>query len=359
MSKAKVLVAFDSMRYPNTGLFHFGKSLGRALLTNNEDRFNMTFFLHPSTTEFDGDDVQKQYLKKYHKLFYINSAKINLFHFTDQLPRLSPGKVNGKKILTVHDLNQVHENISDKAKAAYLQKLGRSMDACDKIVAISQFAAKDMLRYFPRIQNKLSVIYNGADKLEIVPGHQPGYLPAKTFLFALGMVSAKKNFHVLPALLEGNDYELVIAGIRSPYEAEIIAQAKKYHCENRVKIIGTISEADKAWYYKNCEAFVFPSLAEGFGLPVIEAMHFGKPVFCSTYTSLPEVAGDAAYYFESFDAAAMKQRLQDGLKHFAENKGAEKAMDHAAKYNWDDTARQYLQLYGECLGVNASSSTSP
>ncbi|MBD1364778.1 glycosyltransferase family 4 protein [Mucilaginibacter sp. ZT4R22] len=351
MSLPRILVAFDSMRYPNTGLFYFGKSLGSALLKNNEDRFDLTFFLHPSTTEFDNVNVQKQYLKKYHKLFYINSSNINLFHFTDQIPRLSPDKVNGKKILTIHDLNQMHEDIGGKAKAAYLQKLGRRIAACDKIVAISKFAAKDVLQYFPHIESKLSVIYNGADKLIPAPGHQPAYVPAKPFLFALGILSAKKNFHVLPALLAGNDYELIISGIKSPYEADILAQAKKYNCLDRVKLTGPVSEADKAWYYQHCEAFVFPSLAEGFGLPVVEAMHFGKPVFLSNHTSLPEVGGDAAFYFKSFDAEDMRQVMQNGLKHFAENQGAEKAMANAAKYNWDDTARQYLALYSECLAL--------
>jgi glycosyltransferase involved in cell wall biosynthesis len=163
------------------------------------------------------------------------------------------------------------------------------------------------------------------------------------------MLTAKKNFQVLPALLNGNDMELVIAGIESDYKEKIITEAEKYGCAGRVKITGPISDADKAWYYKNCEAFVFPSLAEGFGLPVIEAMHFGKPVFLSRYTSLPEVGGDAAWYFDSFDGKAMQNTLLNGLREFHDKKLSAVIQQHAIKFNWEHTAKQYLALYQKSL----------
>ena len=353
MNKQGVLVAFDSMRNPNTGLFHFGKSFGRALLKNNRDRFDLNFLLHPSTSEFDRDDVKKRYLKKYHKLFYINTDRFKLFHFTDQLPRLSPAMVTGKKILTIHDMNQVHETLTANAVQKYLSKLRKHIDSCDRIIAISNFVAADVLAHFPDAVNKLSVIYNGADKLEVKPDHQPAYIPKRKFLFTIGMLSLKKNFAVLPALLVGNNYELIISGIKSDYEAVIMEQAQKYKCADRVKITGPVSDAGKAWYYQHCEAFVFPSLAEGFGLPVIEAMHFGKPVFCSNRTSLPEIAGDAAFYFDDFDGVAMREVFKTGMETFRSNNGSEKVIAHASRYNWSSTAQQYLNLYQEVLKHNS------
>jgi glycosyltransferase involved in cell wall biosynthesis len=157
----------------------------------------------------------------------------------------------------------------------------------------------------------------------------------------------KKNFHVLPALLQQNDYELVIAGNLSSqtYIAHILAEAEKYKVSDRVKIIGAISNEERSWYYKNCKAFVFPSIAEGFGLPVIEAMHYGKPVFLSTHTSLPEVGADAAYYFENFDAETMQQTLKNGLIDFNESNMMERAKNRAAVFNWDNTAKSYIKIY--------------
>src|ERR1700751_128658 len=126
-------------------------------------------------------------------------------------------------------------------------------------------------------------------------------------------------------------------------------EAAKFGVADRVKITGPISEEDKAWYYKNCAAFVFPSLAEGFGLPVIEAMHFGKPVFLSTLTSLPEIGGNAAFYFDSFDPEAMQQVFKNGMEQFYAENWEDKVKAHAMKFNWDETAKQYLALYEECL----------
>ena len=110
-----------------------------------------------------------------------------------------------------------------------------------------------------------------------------------------------------------------------------------------------MTESDKAWYYKNCAAFVFPSIAEGFGLPVIEAMHFGKPVFLSKFTSLPEVGGNAAYYFDNFDAKHMQQIFKEGMQDFIARNRADEMLAQADKFSWEQAANQYLELYSECL----------
>jgi glycosyltransferase involved in cell wall biosynthesis len=348
--KKSVLVTFDSMKYPNSGFFSFGKSLGEALLIQNKDRFNFTYYVHKRSIYTFIGDVATIYLSKLHKLIFPGKSKYQLVHFSDQYCRLKPQRVSGKKILTIHDINPIHEKRKSERKVAkHIQKLRRYIELCDKIVTISNFVANDILTYFPEAKEKLSVIYNGADKLYAPEDHIPTYLPQKTFLFTIGFISAKKNFHVLPALLKGNDYELVISGVETPYKDKIMEEAQKHGCADRVTITGTISEYDKAWYYKNCEAFVFPSLAEGFGLPVIEAMHFGKPVFLSKFTSLPEIGGDAAFYFNNFEPEHMLHVLQEGLKEFDDKDLSSKAMAHAEQFDWQKTAQQYLKLYKECL----------
>jgi glycosyltransferase involved in cell wall biosynthesis len=316
MSKAKVLITFDSMKYPNSGFFYFGKSLGNCLLDENK-RFDLTYYLHRRAIYQFDDRVKIQYLSKLHKFFYPSSGKYNLVHFTDQYCRLRPQRVKGKKILTVHDINFMHENLSPRKVKKKTERLTRHIETCDKVVAISHFVAQDILKHFPLAQGKMQVIYNGADKLTVAEDHQPAYRPANPFIFTIGHVAAKKNFAVLP---------------------------------DRVKVIGTINDDDKAWYYKNCLAFAFPSIAEGFGLPVIEAMHFGKPVFLSTHTSLPEVGGDAAFYFDSFDGGAMQLVFAAGMEKYNSTENIrETIMAHAETFNWHNTARQYLALYSECL----------
>jgi len=344
--KPPVLVTFDSMKNANTGLFYFGLGLGNALLQENKDRFRFSFYLKFKNRKIFAGKVRLVFLAKIHKLFFPGRNKYNVVHFTDQFCRLKPELVNARKILTIHDLNPIIE-LKDDARLLpiYFETLGRHITNSDKIVAISQFVADDIAKHFPQAKGKLTVIYNGADKLSPVTGHQPQNIPQKKFLFTIGNVSPKKNFHVLPALLQDNDLHLVIAGTVTDYQHQIMEEAAKFNCADRVTIVGPVSDADKAWYYQNCEALVFPSLAEGFGLPVIEAMYFGKPVFLSNLTSLPEIGGDVGYYFKSFEPAAMQTVLADGLEHFHQNNLSEAAKQRAALFTWERTAQQYMALY--------------
>jgi len=351
VAKPTILLTFDSMKYPNSGFFSFGKSLGDAIIEQNHGRYNLNYYVHKRANYKFDNKVGLVQLTKLHKLFFPQRSRFALVHFTDQYCRLKPQKVTGKKILTIHDINPVHELRKPAHKIEkHLNKLRGYIAECDKIVTISHFVANDIVKYIPEAKDKIRVIYNGADQLTGPDDHIPDYQPKSKFLFTIGYIAAKKNFHVLPPLLVGNGYELIISGMETPYKAKIIEEAEKFGVADRVKITGPISEEDKAWYYKNCAAFVFPSIAEGFGLPVIEAMHFGKPVFLSTHTSLPEIGGDAAFYFPSFEPADMQTAFTKGMAQFTAGNMREKVIAHAKKFDWEQTAREYLALYDEVLG---------
>ncbi|MGI4728558.1 MAG: glycosyltransferase family 4 protein [Janthinobacterium lividum] len=352
MAQPSVLVTFDSMKDTNRGYFSFGKGLGNALIQENQNKFRLTYYLAEHTDSyylFNGT-VNILPFSRWHRIFFPSNNKYDIVHLSDQFCRLRPNKVSAKRIMTVHDMNKVHLKYSKPRRIkAYLKKLGGFISQCDKVVAISKFVANDLLTYFPEAAHKISVIYNGADKLVVPDNHQPVYIPKKSFLFTIGLLSVQKGFHFLPCLLEDNNYELVISGIETPHKSRIIEEAEKFGCRDRVIITGPIAEADKAWYYKNCSAFLFPSIAEGFGLPVIEVMHFGKPVFLSKYTSLPEVGGDAAYYFDDFEPLHMQQIFAKGMKDFNNHMRADEIINQANKFSWEQAAQQYLKLYQACL----------
>ena len=176
-------------------------------------------------------------------------------------------------------------------------------------------------------------------------------MPERPFLFTIGTVLPKKNFHVLPCLLTDNNYELIIAGVKSEYEERIMQEAIRFGVADRVKIIGTVPEAQKHWYLQNCEAFLFPSIAEGFGLPVIEAMYYQKPIFLSDHTCLPEIGGDYAYYFNNeFNEREMREEFRRGMENF--NSGGvdkEKIRQHALSFSWDPAATRYWHNYEKLL----------
>jgi glycosyltransferase involved in cell wall biosynthesis len=147
-------------------------------------------------------------------------------------------------------------------------------------------------------------------------------------------------------LLLDNDYELIIGGLNNhSYAKQVIAAAETYGVGNRVKLTGPITEEEKYWYYKNCDAFLFPSYAEGFGLPVIEAMHYGKPVFISTKTCLPEIGGNAAYYFHSFESQPMRKAFAGGMQHYQRTQPQQLIKERAAFFSWKKAAQQYIDVY--------------
>jgi len=345
--KPSLLITIDSMRYANTGLHTFGSGLCRELLRQGGAGWDFSLYAAPKQRDFLGDGPRYVRHSKLHRFFFPHTTPYDLVYFSDQYCAFGPAQVKGRTVMTVHDLNQIYEHPPGSARLLkYMRRMRRKVAGVDRIVAISQYVADDLERVFPEATGKISVIHNGSDFSLAPSGHVPRHRPPGRFLFGLGMVCAKKNFHVLVPLLRGNDLTLVIAGIvKEEYRATIEAEAEKWGVAGRVVVTGPVSQHDKDWYYANCDAFMFPSLAEGFGLPIIEAMHHGKPVFASDLTSLPEVGGDAAYYFTDFEPERMARVFADGMAHFAAHDGAAVARRHASQYTWERAAAAYLELF--------------
>ena len=110
--------------------------------------------------------------------------------------------------------------------------------------------------------------------------------------------------------------------------------------------ISNVTESQKAWLYAHCAAFLFPSLMEGFGLPPIEAMFFGKPVVVARRTCLPEVCGEGAAYWDDFEPHRMRQVVEARLQAHQQDSGlAQRVRQQAQRYTWPHAAARYLALY--------------
>jgi glycosyltransferase involved in cell wall biosynthesis len=349
IQKKKLVFDAERMKYPHTGLYHYCLQLGRALQNIVDDNTEeLKFYVRPGHEKSFGENAH--YIEQHglHK-FFMPTKNTTVWHTTYQATNYFPFRRNVKVVFTIHDLNVVHENkMSPKRLQKELNKIQKRMDAADHIVAISHFTLADIKKHLKLNSKPASVIHNGCNIQLIKNIVSPKNLPSAQFLFTLGTINAKKNFHVLPCLLVGNNRQLVIAGITDDenYKQIIIKEAEKNGVADRVIFTGPINENDKQWYMKNCDAFVFPSLAEGFGLPVIEAMYFGKLVILSNATALPEIGGSDAYYFEDFEPSNMRAVLQRALKNFQENPDAESKMKARAKmFTWEDAAKKYLEVY--------------
>jgi glycosyltransferase involved in cell wall biosynthesis len=162
-----------------------------------------------------------------------------------------------------------------------------------------------------------------------------------------------KNFHVLLDLVERlPDARLVIAGKKAtPYGEFLDREVARRGLGDRVVMPGEVTDGDRQWLYEHCEGFLFPSLTEGFGLPVLEAMQCGRPVFLSRGTSLPEVAGSQGFYFDSYAPAEMAAVIRAGLERFhADRDAGDRLRRHAAGFSWQATAAGYARVYERVLG---------
>lgn len=345
-------IAFDCerMKYPHTGLFEYCRKLGLALAENARQDEEVKYYIREADKQFFNQDSKFLLQNTLHKFIFPRYRNIDLWHVTHQTSLYAPRSPRVKRVLTIHDLNFLYEEKADWKQKNYLKKHQKNIDQADHIIAISNFTKQDIIKHLHVGDKPITVIYNGCAEETISGEIQPAYLPPVPFLFALGTVNPKKNFHVLVPLLVNNDFELIIAGrTDDDYEKKIMAEAEKHQVSNRVKVIGPVADQDKTWYFKNCEAFLFPSLAEGFGIPPIEAMRFGKPTFLSKSTSLPEIGGDAAYYFNSYDPEDMQKVFMEGMQDYYDRKPAESIIKHARQFNWDTSAKAYWNVYRKTL----------
>ena len=254
-------------------------------------------------------------------------------------------------MLTIHDLNCLHEGRTPKEQRDSLNKTQRLIDRSDAIVCISHHCKSDVLAHMDVHNKPVHVIHNGTHNVTIPPATPAGYKPSGPFIFTMGYVNRKKNFHTLVPLLKNTEFEMVVAGKLddADYVNRMRILARKLGVSERLHVLGPVSEEDKAWYFKNCQAFILPSLAEGFGAPVVEAMKFGKPIFLSNLTSLPEIGGDVSFYFSSFEPDHMQQVFDDGMVEYQRNGLAKRIVARGNQFSWQEKAMDYLNVYRSLL----------
>ena len=273
-----------------------------------------------------------------------------LWHTLHQLSRLLPPAGTARRLLTIHDLNYL-QGRSWVSRWRYGRNMKALLARTDAVVSISDYTRQVVLRHTPW-QQAISVIHNGVTDLSAQPQQPlPGFEAPRRrpFLLHLSRMAPSKNPQAILGLARvWPEMDFLMCG---PVSADSQALQRAHPAPNVHFRLG-VSDAQKAWAYGHCAGFVFPSFSEGFGLPPIEAMYFGKPVFLSRLTSLPEVGGDAAHYFDSFESLAMRQVVEQGLQTAPARAAALRR--HAQQFSWDRAAAAYLTLYAQMLGLPTS-----
>lgn len=348
----EIILDCDLMRHPNSGLYHYCLNLGNYVQRALENRDEIKMKYYAPLSQAGSFDIKENSIveKKYHKLFKPFLWNCRVWHAPFQSGRVLPDKrkyKNVKVLLTVHDLNPLHEGkplAEQKKSLAHTQGLINKSDA---IVCISEFCKSDVLKHCDVNNKPVHVIHNGTHKVHSPSLSASSYKPARPFLFGMGYINRKKNYHVLLSLVKNTEIELVIAGRldETDYVESIKREAEKMGVADRVFLPGPVSEAEKAWYLSNCTAFVHPSLAEGFGAPVVEAMQFGKPLFLSDKTSLPEIGGDVAFYFSSFEEEHMRCVFEQGMQRYTREEMSGSVINRSKTFDWKKNAEKYIEVY--------------
>jgi glycosyltransferase involved in cell wall biosynthesis len=274
--------------------------------------------------------------------------RFDLWHGLNQLGRIGPPLGTRHSLLTIHDLNTVYHDDEPRVRRN-LRKLRSRLRKFDEVSTLTSHVEGDIRRHLGW-QGAVSVIPNGARDLtahrqqcieDLVPG---------TFLLHLSRMAASKNPRALVELAGiWPEQLIVLAGPHNDDSDQLLAEARERGLHN-LRIVQGVSDAEKAWLYANCQGFVFPSFTEGFGLPPLEAMHFGKPVYLSNRTSLPEVGGEWAAYFHDFDPHAMRQCIESEQPRLLANTSAIRA--HAAQFTWERATQAYLAIYHRLLALS-------
>jgi len=230
----------------------------------------------------------------------------------------------------------------------------------DHCIAISEYTKASFLHFFPHYpEDRITIIPLGVREnivaitdRDIIKKRLERFNLPEEFWLGVGTLEPRKNYSLLiDSYMEIKDNRpLVIAGGKGWLESDIINKLNKFDNKEKVKFLGYVSDDELSALYSTCFAFVYPSYYEGFGLPILEAMHCGATVITSKTSSLPEVGGDAVLYIDPDSKESLiekmymlitNSKIKDLLK--------SKARERAAMFSWDDAAKITIDVYGKVI----------
>lgn len=291
------------------------------------------------------------------------SGNLDLFHSPDFV--LPPVMGNVPTLLTVHDLSfALFPETFTPSLVNYLNRVVPwSVQRATHILADSESTKRDLVRLYRTPVEKVTVLYSGvgeefkpiADVEALAAVRKKYQLGERPYLFTVGTLQPRKNLQMLirafRPIAAKQTHNLIIAGGKGWLYEELLRESEQQGVENVVRFVGFVDDRDLPALYSGATALLFPSLYEGFGLPILEAMACGTPVIASDASSLPEVVGAAGMLVSPHEqeqwTRAMETLMQDSnlREHFIAAGFAQ-----AAEFSWQNAARELISIYGSMLG---------
>jgi len=248
-------------------------------------------------------------------------------------------------VTTFHDLFVL---TGDYSTADFRQRFAdQARDAArrsERIIAVSQFTARQVTGLLGIDQARVCVVHHGV-RVSVAPT-----LLRQKIVLHVGAIQHRKNLARLVEAFESVDHEwqLVLAGSAGYGAAQIQARIDAARSRDRIRVLGYVTQSELAAWYARATLFAFPSLDEGFGMPVLEAMAAGVPVIASNRSAIPEVAGDAAWLINPEDAGELAHALVELTRNPGRREElARRGLQRAAQFTWDEAVRKTWQVYCE------------
>ncbi|MEP7199862.1 MAG: glycosyltransferase family 1 protein, partial [Chloroflexota bacterium] len=277
----------------------------------------------------------------------LSFARLDVLHCPDFIP---PFRRRCPAVITVHDLAFMrYPHLLTPESAAYYGQIARAVRSAEQIIAVSEATRRDLVQLVGADERKITVIYEAADAIyqpitnyQTIQSVLSKYQLHQPFLLFVSTIEPRKN---LPMLLRAfrllldqcqTNAQLAVAGRPGWLADNVAALADELQLSEHVKFLGPVPSADLAMLYNATTMYVMPSLYEGFGLGLVEAMQCGAPVLASNVSALPEVAGEAGICLDPNDptawADAMRRVLEDEP---LRNAMRQKSLRRAQMFSWD------------------------
>jgi glycosyltransferase involved in cell wall biosynthesis len=278
-----------------------------------------------------------------------------LFVPAHTIPLLTPKRT----VVTVHDIGFEHfEHLYPWADKLYhrfsIQVIKRK---ADRILTVSNYSKKDIVDFYNIPKHKVEVVLNGFDnekykEMDVADKELEQFKIFGKYILFIGRLEEKKNtrrlvqaFAKFKNKYSKDEHKLVLVGKQGFGFDRVVEVIEQYNLQDQVIMPGWVSDSDLPKLLNRASLFIFPSLFEGFGIPVVEAMACGCPVVCSKTTSLPEASGAAALMFDPENIEEMVSRIEQVLLNPVVSESlTEKGLNHAARFSWQKCARETLEV---------------
>lgn len=339
---------FELMNNSNTVGFDYELSL---LLSSNEYLFESARVSHALRLPGFAKKLYRfnNLINMKYSQFKIDNNNYDLLHPTFYEDYFV-GNIKKPYVLTVHDL--INEKLPQyfKSNARIIEQKKNLIKNATRIIAVSENTKKDIIEHFNISESKIDVTYL-AESISSINSHRVDNLPLQYLLF-IGKRGGYKNFENMYSAVKGflvNDPELylVCAGGNdfSPQERE---QFQLDGVNKKIKHVSFSKNEELKYLYENAIAFIFPSLYEGFGIPVLESFASGCLLCVSHSSSLKEIGGKAALFFDPHSPDEIRNTIKKALSLDKKNKYTATGFQQLEYYNWEKTTKQTFNVYNKC-----------